>query len=159
MRFGNFFTTIVTVLAGFFAGVVSVQLLAPDLLNAKPQQRLPESVTARMLAAGDFQGVDSVRRASGRAQLLDGGSLKILRFTDFAVSNAPNLEVWLSTDEGVVAPADVRAANVTPIADLERSAGDQLYILPEGLDVSRYRSVLIWSPEFGMLYGVANLGS
>ncbi len=157
MRAGNFLTTVFTVLAGFFAGVVTVQVLAPDLLNSGQQQRLPESVTARMLAAGDFGGVDSVRRASGRAQLLDGGDIQILRFTDFNVSNAPNLQVWLSTEAGVTGAGDVRAVDVIPVASLERHHGDQIYVLPDGLDVSRYRSVLIWSPEFGMLYGVANL--
>ncbi|MEM7616695.1 MAG: DM13 domain-containing protein [Pseudomonadota bacterium] len=157
MRAGNFLGNLLTVLAGFFAGVVSVQLLAPDFLNTTLTQRLPDSVTARMLAAGDFSDINSVYRASGRAQLLDGGDLQILRFTDFNVSNAPNLEVWLSTEADITDSSDVRAANVLPVAALERNRGDQIYVLPEGLDVSRYRSVLIWSTEFGVLYGVANL--
>ncbi|MEM8868917.1 MAG: DM13 domain-containing protein [Pseudomonadota bacterium] len=156
MRAGNFLGNLLTVLAGFFAGVLSVQLLAPDFLNATRTQRLPEAVTARMLAAGDFSDIDSVYRASGRAQLLDGGDLQILRFTEFNVSNAPNLEVWLSTESDITDSSDVRAADILPIAALERSRGDQIYVLPEGLDLSIYRSVLIWSAEFGVLYGVAN---
>ncbi|MEM8788393.1 MAG: DM13 domain-containing protein [Pseudomonadota bacterium] len=148
-----------TVLAGFLAGVVSVQMLAPELLNAQERRRLPERLAVRMVAAGDFIGVDSVRRASGRAQLLDAGAMQILRFTEFQVSNAPHLEVWLSQNDAVFGSFDVRAAEVLPLSPLKDSRGDQVYLLPEGLDLNQYRSVLIWSPEFRVLYGVANLGT
>mgnify|MGYP000468812702 CR=1 FL=1 len=159
MRWGHFLTTVGTVLAGFFAGVVTVQMLAPDLLNDLQRNRLPDAITARMVGTGAFEDVSSIHKASGRVQLLDGGTLKILRFTGFEVTNGPHLEVWLSKADEVTASQDVRAADVFQLGPLDRIRGDQLYILPEGLDTARYRTVLIWSAEFGTLYGVARLGS
>lgn len=157
MRWGSFLTTVGTVLAGFFAGVVTVQMLAPDLLNGLQRNRLPDAITARMVGSGAFEDVSSIHKASGQVQLLDSGTLKILRFVGFEVSNGPHLEVWLSRAEDIRSTRDVRASEVYPLGPLDRIRGDLLYILPEGLDTTRYRTVLIWSAEFGTLYGVARL--
>ena len=158
MRWGTFLTTVGTVLAGFFAGVLTVQLLAPDLLNNMQRNRLPDAITARMVGAGAFEGASSIHKASGQVQLLDSGTLKILRFTGFEVTNGPHLEVWLSRSDEIRDSRDVRAAEVYRLGPLEQIRGDQIYILPDGLDTARYRTVLIWSAEFGTLYGVARLG-
>ena len=159
MRWGRFLTTAGTVLTGFFAGVLTVQTLAPDLLTGEPNRQLPDTITAQMAGAGEFRDVSSIHKASGRVQLLDGGAVKILRFTAFEVSNGPHLEVWLSKGEGIASARDVRAADVYRLGPLDRARGDQVYVLPEGLDTARYRTVLIWSAEFGTLYGMARLES
>lgn len=159
MRWGSFLTTVGTMLVGFLAGVVTVQVLAPDLMTDLRRNRLPDAITARVIGAGEFGDVSSIHKASGRAQLLDGGTLKILRFTDFRVSNGPHLEVWLSRADDIGNSRDVRAADIHPLGPLERITGDQIYVLPDGLDTDRYRTVLIWSAEVGTLYGLARLES
>lgn len=158
-RVSDFFVTILTVVISFTAGVFTVQIVAPELLNRGDGPKLPAAVSASISAVGEFRGLDSVRRAAGRAQVLDAGEVRLVRFTAFEVSNGPHLAVWLTTDEGIIRTEDVRASEVTPLGPLVRPEGDQTYLVPEGLDLTDVGSVLIWSEELGVLYGVADLES
>lgn len=157
MRARSFLNTFVSVCAGFIAGVVAVQTVAPDLLETLTRSSLPDAVTARLVSAGDFRDIDTVFRSTGRAQLLDGGEIKILRFTEFAVTNGPNLEVWLSTDAEIAFPEDILIQNVVSLGPLKQTAGDQVYLLPAGLDPREYKTVMIWEAQFGSLYGVVEM--
>ncbi|MSU88076.1 hypothetical protein GE300_00420 [Rhodobacteraceae bacterium 2CG4] len=150
-------TTVLGVLAGFVAGVVSVQLIAPDLLRQTPRATVPAEVTARIFSAGDFSAAGDLHRARGRAQLLDAGRIQILRFTEFRVTPGPDLRVLLSTAEGDAAGIVPRLDEVLDAGPLDSFAGDQTILLPEGLDPSDYGSVLLWEAEFGQLYAVATL--
>lgn len=151
-------STLLGVLAGFVAGVISVQLFAPNLLRgAEDKVSVPSEVTARIFAAGDFKGVDSLRRAQGRAQWLDAGRIQILRFTNFKLSPGPDVRILLSREAGVSDGGQIRLAQVLDVGELRGFSGDQTIILPEGLDPAGYSAVLLWDAEFGQLYAVADL--
>ncbi len=156
-RGGGLLATPMAALLGFVAGVVGVQTVAPDLLQGDPGRRVPSAVTARLVAAGDFRGMDSVRPADGRAQLLDAGDIQILRLVGLRVAPAPDLRVWLSRLPAEADPAGVPVAAVRPVAPLASPEGDQTYLLPAGLDLGQYRSVLIWCAEFNRPFAVAPL--
>lgn len=156
MRVGSFLNSLVSVVAGFVAGAITVQMVAPDLLKPSAE-RLPEALTARLVAAGNFEGADPVREASGRAQVLDGGDVKVLRFTDFDVTRGPDLEVWLLRDGDVEATADIRAQDVLSLGRLKRMEGDQVYLLPDGLDPTGFAAVAIWGAQFNTLHALAPL--
>ncbi len=156
-QLSSLLSTLLGVLAGFVAGVISVQMIAPDLLHETPETTLPSEVTARIFAAGDFREVDPLRKVRGRAQLLDAGRLQILRFTEFSVTPGPDVRVLLSTADGIEAAGQVRLDQVLDAGPLDGFAGDQTILLPEGLDPSGYRTVILWEAEFRQLYGVADL--
>lgn len=156
MKPGRFLVTMLTVLVSFVAGVITVQIVAPELLS-RSENRMPEAVSARLAAAGDFTGFGDIQLAEGRAQLLDAGELALLRFTNFEVSEVPNLSVWLSRALAVDRGEEVRAIDIRVVGPLKLTQGDQAYLLPEGLNLAQYRSVLIWSDEFDEPYGVAAL--
>lgn len=149
--------TVMPLIAASFAlgAGVALTLMAPSQGDAVAV--LPATIEADLLAEGRFRPVDSIRRASGTAQLLAAAPGGLLRLKDFRVTEAPDLEVWLSTDRGIATARDVRAASVLSLGPLRAAAGAQVYPLPEGTEPGRYRSVLIWCAEFGTLYGVADL--
>ena len=108
MNRNRFLITILTVLVSFVAGVLTVQTVAPELLS-RTENRMPEAVSARLVAAGDFVGFDGLRQTEGRVQLLDAGEVTLLRFTEFEVTNVPNMSVWLSRGFAVDRGRDVLA--------------------------------------------------
>lgn len=100
---------------------------------------------------GTFVGVnDGIHNVEGQAiviQLGDGSS--ILRVEDFRSTNGPDLYVYLSTDKG--------ASDFVSLGRLKGNVGNQNYEIPEGTDLSRYDTVLIWCQAFSVLFGNAEL--
>jgi hypothetical protein len=109
----------------------------------------------RTLASGRFQSLE--HDTAGRAALLElPGGRRYLRFEDLATSNGPDLRVYLSR---------VRASNdwyaygerFTDLGALKGNLGDQNYPVPADIDLSRYRSAVIWCRRFTVGFGVAPL--
>jgi hypothetical protein len=107
------------------------------------------------LAEGQFQSLEHSTR--GRASLLElpDGS-HFLRFDDLDTSNGPDLRVYLSE---LSASDDWRAygERFVDLGPLKGNRGDQNYELPRDLDLSRYRSAVIWCRRFTVGFGVAPL--
>lgn len=106
----------------------------------------------KVLASGEFRGLE--HGASGRASVLEIGSERYLRFEDFETSNGPDLRVYLSQ-----APAESEGGafddNYVELAELKGNIGDQNYALPESVDLSRFRSAVVWCKRFGVGFAVA----
>jgi hypothetical protein len=104
------------------------------------------------LAMGKFIGVnDGIHNAEGLAKVirLDDNSM-ILRLENFKATNGPDLYVYLATDNG--------ASNFVNLGRLKGNIGNQNYEIPEGTDLSRYNTVLIWCRAFSVLFGSGRLG-
>jgi Electron transfer DM13 len=107
------------------------------------------------LAAGGFRSLGHA--ASGRAVALDlGDGKRLLRLEDLRTSNGPDLFVYLS-----VAPADgPRDAfddDFVSLGRLKANQGNQNYQLAEGVELRRYRSVVVWCRRFTYAFGAAPL--
>jgi hypothetical protein len=103
--------------------------------------------------AGSFVGVgDGIHNAEGVAKILylKGGS-DILRLEDLKATNGPDLHVYLSTDK--------HASDFVDLGRLKANIGSQNYDIPEGTDLSKYSTVLVWCKQFSVLFGSANLTS
>ncbi|HSD04393.1 MAG TPA: DM13 domain-containing protein [Nitrosopumilaceae archaeon] len=102
--------------------------------------------------SGTFVGVDAVHDAKGMAKIitLDDGS-DVLRLEDFRSTNGPDLYVYLATDE--------TASDFVNLGRLKANIGNQNYNIPEGTDLSKYDSVLVWCKQFSVLFGKAELSS
>lgn len=100
---------------------------------------------------GNFVGVnDGIHNAEGLAKVipLDDGS-KVLRLEDFKSTNGPDLYVYLATDE--------KATEYVSLGELKANIGNQNYQIPDGTDLSKYDTTLIWCKQFSVLFGHANL--
>jgi len=86
------------------------------------------------------------------------GDQNIIKFTgDFKTKNGPDLKVFLSPR----AIESVKGTNATHealfISKLKSNSGEQEYLLPEGIDLADYKSLLIHCEAFSVLWGGANL--
>lgn len=106
-------------------------------------------------ASGSF--IDRSHPAEGVAEVLgDGAGQRFLRFEDFATDNGPDLNVYLSA-AGPDAPAGDFDDDFVDLGDLKGNIGPQNYEIPDGTDLSRYCTVVIWCVRFGVAFGAAEL--
>lgn len=101
--------------------------------------------------AGTFVGVnDGIHNAEGQAKVIKlGDGSNFLRLEDFRSTNGPDLYVYLSTDKG--------NSDFVNLGRLKGNIGDQNYKIPEGVDLSKYNTALIWCQAFSVLFGSAEL--
>ena len=103
------------------------------------------------LVIGNFVGVDDgIHNAEGLAKVirLDDASM-ILRLENFKATNGPDLYVYLATDNS--------ASDFVNLGRLKGNIGNQNYEIPEGTDLSKHDTVLIWCKAFSVLFGSAKL--
>jgi hypothetical protein len=80
---------------------------------------------------------------------LDDEGNSILRLENFRATNGPDLHVYLSTDKS--------ASDFVSLGRLKGNIGNQNYEIPEGTELSKYDTVLIWCRAFSVLFGSAEL--
>lgn len=85
---------------------------------------------------------------------------RVLAIEGLSTTTGPDVHVWLS-DSDVVAGFDGWfVAGGAPFIDLgpiKGNLGDQVYEIPEGVDLARFRSVTLWCVEFSVSFGAATL--
>src|SRR5512145_2453623 len=91
------------------------------------------------LARGRFH--TNAHETSGTATVLSLGDGRILRLTDFATSNGPDVRVYLVAAPDVNDDATVNRAGFIELGTLKGNIGDQNYDIPESVDLARYRTV------------------
>ena len=131
---------------------VGADAIVPQAEQAMPPE-MPAEPTA--LASGSFIDIDPIHGAVGTAtiyELPDGG--RILRFEDFRSKNGPDLHVYLSTE----APTSTFAGlgeNEVHLGALKGNVGSQNYEVPADVDLSEYRSVVIYCRPFHVVFSTA----
>lgn len=136
----------------------------PASEGSAPTEEMPTSTATEptpsarpaldVLSEGRF--IDAEHATSGTArivQLADGS--RYLRLEGFSTSDGPDVDVWLTDqpaggdwhryDDGFHAS----------LGDLKGTDGNQNYAIPDGVDLSRLRSVAIWCDRFDVAFGTA----
>lgn len=141
---------------GFIAGNAFWYLFSPIWIDRVVSEAAPISAesTGR---SGSFVDADAFHKGSGKAEILTAGGTNILRFTDFTVTNGPDLEVWLVEEPAPKTSDDVKASKWISLGVLKGNIGDQTYQIPAGTDISKYGSAVIWCEQFGVLFSAATL--
>lgn len=102
---------------------------------------------------GNFAGAgDGIHNAEGEVKIIyieDGSD--VLRLENLRVTNGPDLYVYLATDK--------QASDFVDLGRLKANNGNQNYDIPEGTDLSKYDTVLVWCKQFSVLFGSAELTS
>ena len=142
-------------------GVPQVQ---PDAAAAAPEETPADEQATdepsskdegpEMLAEGRFRSL--AHQGSGKALLLEltDGS-RYLRFEDFEVENGPDLRVYLSTAPSDSADDGVFNEDFVDLGALKGNIGNQNYRVPEDLELSRYKSAVVWCRRFSVGFAVA----
>ena len=129
---------------------------------AEPEKMMEEPMppgdmaSMRILAQGEFYNL--AHEGHGKAtiyELADGS--RVLRFEDFEVLNGPELHVWLVPVDPVLDTVGVEIAGYFDLGPLKGNIGDQNYDLPADLDLSDFKSVVIWCQPFRVPFNAAPL--
>jgi hypothetical protein len=108
------------------------------------------------LVSGRFKSVAHETRGSATVyRLVDGN--RVLRLTEFATSNGPDVRVYLVAAPDAADNETVKKAGFVELGKLKGTDGDQNYEVPADLDLGKYRAVTIWCRRFGVNFGTAPL--
>ncbi|HQY72235.1 MAG TPA: DM13 domain-containing protein [Aestuariivirga sp.] len=151
-------TAIIAGTIGFVAGNAFWYLASPLWIDRVVAEELPVELQMKTAAMGEFRDADSVHHGKGTATIFENDSgTKVLRFTNFESTNGPDLKVWLVKAENIKASADVKASTWVGLGPLKGNIGDQNYVIPSDVNLSDYKSVVIWCEQFGVLFSAADL--
>jgi hypothetical protein len=108
------------------------------------------------LLTGRFHSV--AHETKGTATVHDlGGGHRVLRLTEFATSNGPDVRVYLVAAKDASDNASVTKAGFVELGKLKGNEGDQNYDVPADLDLTKYRAVTIWCYRFNVNFATAPL--
>lgn len=143
---------------GFLVGNAFWYLFSPLWIDEVVSEALPEELMVSIIREGTFQGADRAHQGAGNAMLLESATgANLIRFTEFEVTNGPDLEVWLVADEAPSSSRAVLDSEWVALGQLKGNIGDQTYTIPDDVDVSQFGSVVIWCEQFSVLFATATL--
>jgi hypothetical protein len=108
------------------------------------------------ILAGQFHSVAHESKGTASVHNLGGGR-RVLRLTDFATSNGPDVRVYLVAARDASDNATVTKAGYIELGKLKGNQGDQNYEIPAGADLTKYRAVTIWCRRFSVNFATAPL--
>jgi uncharacterized membrane protein len=109
-----------------------------------------------VLEQGMFHGIAHETNGTAAVYRLPD-SKQVLRFTNFATSNGPDVHVYLVAADDAKDSATVKSAGFLDLGTIKGNQGDQNYDLPTNVDLNKYRSVSIWCARFGVNFASAPL--
>lgn len=134
--------------------IMTAAAAAPD---AASMEAMPASAPT-VIASGQFVDADAIHKGSGMASVYSlPDDRHVVRFEDFRVTNGPALVVYLAKHASPTKAADVSDNGFLKLGKLKGNVGNQNYVIPEGTDVSEYKSVVIWCELFSVLFSPAAL--
>jgi hypothetical protein len=138
-----------------------IAALAPRVALPEEDQAMPELSAPTLVASGTFGRIDAIRWAQGTVNIYrDSSNILTLRIEDLRMLNGPDLHVELSAADaprGTITDMTVNEIVPMDAGLLKASDGDQNYQLPDGTNLSQYRSVVIYSTSLDLVYSFAPL--
>jgi len=139
--------------AGFALGILAF----PYIFPAPPAMDAPLATGERVIARGTFIHADPddpIHYGKGKVTV----HAKVLRLEqNFEVGPGPKFHVYLVPKENIRNSADVKGTMFVDLGRLRSFKGSQKYAIPDGIDLKRYPSVVIWCEEFNVLVSPADL--
>jgi Electron transfer DM13 len=122
---------------------------------------MPVSITvaskiaaASVLASGNFK--KSEHPTSGTAQIVIQNGKKYLKFdSSFQSDSGPDLFVILHRQDS---PKSYGKSDYVSLGRLKKTSGQQMYAIPNGVNIAKFKSVVIWCKKFNATFGFAPLG-
>jgi hypothetical protein len=105
------------------------------------------------LAKGELGYVDSIHNGTGAVQLIRAGDAVVLRFENVAITNAPDVHVYLSRETG----GKWTEATSVYLGPLKATNGSFNYAVPAEANIALNRSVVVWCRQFSVLITWADL--
>lgn len=117
---------------------------------------IPPTTAAPVPMTASFVSLD--HGTSGTVVFLEDPATgdRYVRFEALDTSNGPDLKVYLSTNP-VDGPESSFDDDFVDLGALQGNKGDQNYLLPPDVDLTRFASVVIWCDRFDSAFGAAKL--
>ncbi|GJM15042.1 MAG: hypothetical protein DHS20C13_03690 [Thermodesulfobacteriota bacterium] len=140
--------------------VIAWYLFRPEklLISSKVNEDFPEadSGQSEIIFEGNFKPV--AHDGEGLATIYDmGDGNRVMRFTDFAVSNGPDVHVYLVSAPDPMDSKTVKESEIYELGPIKGNVGNQNYDLGPDVDLDKFKSVVIWCKRFGVNFAVAQL--
>jgi hypothetical protein len=127
---------------------VNAKLPIPSLIKVTNK-----IAAAAVLASGNFE--KSEHPTSGAAQIVIQNGKKYLKFdSSFQSDSGPDLFVILHRQGS---PKSYGKADYVSLGRLKKVSGQQMYVIPSGVNIGKFKSVVIWCRKFNATFGFAPL--
>jgi Electron transfer DM13 len=120
-------------------------------------EQLAEADRTRPVATGTFihaNPSDPVHYGKGKVSVHERA---VFLEPDFEVGPGPAFHVYLVPKASIRSSADMKDVMFVDLGGLRSFKGSQRYAIPDGIDLRRYQSVIIWCERFGVLISPADL--
>jgi len=139
-------------------GVALGFFLFPYILPPPPAaEQLSEADRTKLVATGNFIHVnpsDPVHYGKGKVSVYQRA---VLLEADFEVGPGPKYHVYLVPGANIRDAAAVKDAMFVDLGRLRTFKGSQRYVIPGGVDLKNFPSVVIWCEAFSVLIAPADL--
>lgn len=140
-----------TLMATALAAILALGACAPQASNTASKAPVAQATldgTERKTARGTFTGKSNHVTTGHGSIARVGKQWVVILEGDFTFDGAPDPKVALG------AGGFRKDAILSP---LQANAGEQVYVIPAGLDVANFNEIWIWCEEFNVPLGVASL--
>lgn len=138
--------------------------LEPPVVVPADEQENPAYEGQQVIRRGSFVSLSPNREVRGNVEIYElPDGTRYLWLSDFSAINAPGLRLFLSPSNTVTLNSLRRGEefalsnNDLPLDPLRATVGNQMYDIPREARLSEYNSILIYSMELNLLWGMANI--
>lgn len=118
-----------------------------------------QGVAIPAVAADEPSFVTKEYRIEGGWNIVQEGGQTLIRFDEgFSTKGGPDLKVFLSPKTIDEANGDNATEGSLLLGELQSTTGAQDYLVPEGVSLEDFGSVLVHCEKFGVLWGGGELG-
>jgi len=112
--------------------------------------------SAKVLGTATMYNIDKTGEGTAKIYQLPDGS-KMIRLENFFVSINSDLEIRLSELAAPKSTDEVEKAPFATVAPLKATVGNMNYDVPKDIDVTRYKSIVIWCEITRNAYAAASI--
>lgn len=149
-----------TVPQGMTRQQVEEEMRKASKVDSMMAESMPAAQTApTVLVSGSFQSADAVHKGEGTATVYQIGTERVLRFDPFRSTNGPALYVYLSPHAAPRSSQQLHQGGSLELARLKGNIGAQNYTLPADVDLTKFKSVVIYCRQFHVVFSTAALAA
>jgi hypothetical protein len=141
--------------AGFALGIfVYPYIFLADIVA---EERVQNAGAKKIVATGTFihaNPSDPIHYGKGKVSVYEN---VVYLEADFEVGPGPKFHVYLVPEKTVTPSTNVARTMYVDLGRLKAFKGSQNYPVPNGVDLAKYGSVVIWCEQFGVLISPATL--
>ena len=127
---------------------------APSAIVPSPSSAgTPTAAAPATLATGELGYVDAIHNGTGTVLLVRTGDAVVVRFENVAITNAPDVHVYLARETG----GKWTEATSLYLGPLKATNGSFNYAVPAEANISLNKSVVVWCRQFSVLITWADL--